>query len=43
MDAVERLHGKITIIMVAHRLSTLEKCDVQIVLSQGQLTETHHL
>ncbi len=27
MDAIERLHGKKTLIIVAHRLTTIEKCD----------------
>ena len=27
MEAIERLHGKKTLIIVAHRLTTIEKCD----------------
>ena len=27
MDAIERLHGRKTLIIVAHRLTTIEKCD----------------
>ncbi len=28
MDAINRLHGKKTLIIVAHRLQTIEKCDL---------------
>ena len=27
MDAIDTLHGKITLLIIAHRLSTIEKCD----------------
>ena len=27
MEAIERLHGRKTLIIVAHRLTTIEKCD----------------
>ena len=27
MDAIEQLHGRKTLIIVAHRLTTIEKCD----------------
>jgi ATP-binding cassette, subfamily B, bacterial PglK len=39
MEAIHSLAGKKTIILVAHRLSTVEPCDHIFVLSQGQLVE----
>lgn len=40
MDAVRDLHGKKTILIVAHRLSTVEDCDYLYRLEQGVVTET---
>jgi ABC-type bacteriocin/lantibiotic exporter with double-glycine peptidase domain len=38
MEAIEKLmHGRTTI-MIAHRLSTLEKCDIVLVMRDGKLT-----
>ena len=37
MDAVNNLKGSKTIIIIAHRLSTVEKCDIIFLLEQGQL------
>ena len=37
MKAVESLSGSKTIIMIAHRLSTVEKCDMIIKLENGML------
>jgi ABC-type multidrug transport system fused ATPase/permease subunit len=39
MDAVFRLRGQKTLIIVAHRLSTLRRCDRICVLEGGQLRE----
>jgi ATP-binding cassette subfamily B protein len=40
MDAMERLmHGRTTF-MIAHRLTTLENCDVLMVIDDGQLIDT---
>ena len=39
IDALHNLRKKITIIMVAHRLSTLKKCDEILVLSNGKIYE----
>jgi ABC-type multidrug transport system fused ATPase/permease subunit len=39
MDAVFRLRGQKTIIVVAHRLSTLRRCDRICVLEGGALQE----
>ncbi|SKB93736.1 ABC transporter ATP-binding protein [Daejeonella lutea] len=37
MNAVNLLHGNKTIIIVAHRLSTLSKCDVIFQLNKGRI------
>lgn len=37
MDAVEGLAGRKTLIMIAHRLSTVERCDQIVVLDCGEL------
>lgn len=38
MDAIDGLAGKKTIILIAHRLSTLRKCDVIYQLEKGRIT-----
>ena len=44
MDAIQELSGKKTIIMIAHRLKTVEKCDVIYLMEQGEVVEqgTYH-
>lgn len=37
IDAIERFKGKRTIIMIAHRLSTVKKCDTLYYLRQGEI------
>ena len=37
MDAVERLMRGRTTLMIAHRLSTLEQCDVRLSLERGRI------
>jgi ATP-binding cassette subfamily B protein len=39
MDAMERLMNDRTTIMIAHRMSTLASCDVQLRIEDGRLTE----
>jgi len=39
-DAIERLHGKVTIVIIAHRLSTILRSDRLLVLEQGELVES---
>jgi len=38
MEAVHNLGGRKTVIMVAHRLSTVKDCDKIIVLERGRMT-----
>jgi len=40
MEALESLSGQKTLIMIAHRLSTVEACDQIVVLEQGQVVGT---
>jgi ATP-binding cassette, subfamily B, bacterial PglK len=40
MEAVRALHGEKTIIIVAHRLSTVEQCDRLFRLEGGRIVET---
>jgi ATP-binding cassette, subfamily C, bacterial len=39
-DAVEKLHGHMTILVITHRLSTIRGADVIHVLERGRLVET---
>ena len=38
-EAVARLHGQITIVVIAHRLSTVREADHVVVLERGRLVE----
>lgn len=40
MDAVRRLGGKKTVIMIAHRLGTVRNCDRIFVLDQGRVLDS---
>lgn len=42
MQSVNRLSNDLTIVMIAHRVSTLQRCDRLIQVSQGCLQETVH-
>lgn len=35
MDSINRLHGRKTLIIIAHRLQTIEKCDVVYRMENG--------
>lgn len=39
-DAIERLHGELTIVLIAHRLSTIRKADQIVVLEEGRIVES---
>ncbi len=36
MDSINRLHGKKTLIIIAHRLQTIEKCDMVYSIKDGK-------
>lgn len=38
MDAIESLHGKMTLIIIAHRLSTIKDCDYVYEIGDGKAT-----
>ena len=40
MEAVNNLHRSITIIMIAHRLTTVRQCDCLYLLEEGQVKES---
>jgi ATP-binding cassette subfamily B protein len=42
MEAAERLMQGRTTFVIAHRLGTLERCDVRLQLDHGRLTDAHH-
>ena len=41
MDSINRLHGKKTLIIIAHRLQTIEKCDMVYRVEDGQATRVN--
>lgn len=43
MEAVESLQGKVTLIIVAHRLSTIRKCDVVYEIKDGKATQKENV
>lgn len=36
MDSINRLHGRKTLIIIAHRLQTIEKCDIVYRVENGK-------
>ena len=40
MDAIHDFHGSKTIIMIAHRLKTVERCDAIFLLENGAITDS---
>ena len=39
MDSINRLHGRKTLIIIAHRLQTIEKCDIVYRVENGQVSK----
>lgn len=42
MDSINRLHGRKTLIIIAHRLETIEKCDVVYRVQDGKIEPEEH-
>lgn len=40
MEAIENFHGKKTLIIIAHRLRTIENCDIIYKVENGKIVET---
>lgn len=40
MEAINSFHGKKTMVIIAHRLNTIEKCDIIYKVDGGKITET---
>ena len=40
MEAVNSFHGRKTMIIIAHRLNTIEKCDIVYKVENARLVET---
>ena len=38
MDSINRLHGRKTLIIIAHRLQTIEKCDMVYRVENGKIS-----
>ncbi len=36
MEAIERLHGEMTLLIIAHRLSTIQNCDYVYEIKDGK-------
>lgn len=40
MEAIDNLHGKLTLMIIAHRLTTIRNCDVVYEIKDGKVRET---
>ena len=40
MEAIEHFHGKKTMLIIAHRLKTIENCDIIYKVENGKITES---
>ena len=38
MDSINRLHGRKTLVIIAHRLQTIEKCDMVYRVAMGKIS-----
>lgn len=39
MDSINNFHGKKTLIIIAHRLQTIEKCDIIFRVENGKIVK----
>ncbi|MDE7283566.1 MAG: ABC transporter ATP-binding protein, partial [Lachnospiraceae bacterium] len=39
MESINRLHGRKTLIIIAHRLQTIEKCDIVYRVENGKVVQ----
>ena len=37
VETIEKLYGKTTVFVIAHRLSTVQRCDTRVVLDRGRI------
>ena len=40
MEAINSFHGRKTMVIIAHRLNTIEKCDIIYKVDEGKITRT---
>ncbi len=40
MEAINSFHGRKTMVIIAHRLNTIEKCDIIYKVDEGKIQET---
>ena len=40
-EAIDRLHGKLTIVVIAHRSATIQRADRILLLDKGQIVSVH--
>ena len=40
MEAINSFQGKKTMVIIAHRLNTIEKCDIVYKVEDGKIKET---
>lgn len=40
MEAIDNFHGRKTLVIIAHRLRTIENCDIILKVDEGQVSET---
>ena len=41
MEAIDSLHGKMTLIIIAHRLSTIKNCDIVYEVKEGRVAKSN--
>ena len=41
MEAIDSLHGKMTLIIIAHRLTTIKNCDIVYEVKEGKVTKSN--